>query len=688
VTNPMLDAALLYAANGYCVFPGRIEGKQKKSYKSAEYSDGRKWGMTNNPDEIRADFADHLGRALIGVPTGSVNKLWVLDVDTREGGHAHNGKEALDALIAEHGPLPETLQARSPSKSLHYYWRLPEGIEIPKSQSKIGLGLDVCGEGAMVFAPPSIRGDGAYEWINDLAAMVEAPNWLVKLAQEAAKKASTTTPATTTIEPPLHPTNRAEIALVDQFKCVASAAPGERNDQLNKSAYLIGRLVGGGELPEQLAIDTLLKACEAFGTDDRAHDISTIQSGLKAGKADPDLTMARQNEITILQGSGMPPSTPSRTGIRAHRIDAATLHGKVVPDREWTVSELVPHRNVTLLYGDGGVGKSLLALQLAAAARTNTFFFGRSVKQGPVEFITAEDDHDELHRRMDDIAKSMNKTFGDLKGLHVTSLTEEDALLGLAKDAGVLEETALYKELDEVMGESKPVVAVLDTLADVYGGNESIRHQVRKFIALMRKLALKHSCAVVLLAHPSLTGLNSGTGTSGSTAWSNSVRSRLYFSRVIGEDGSEDDPDKRVLSTKKLNYGRTGTEIQMWWRNGVFTSGWSREEQPLSPLEQEQRAERVFLQRLDWHRKNNDRVSMSTHSSKYAPKLFRREAERQGVKKHEMVDAMTRLLERGEIENVMYGAPSDKTFELIRAFKAPPIVPDHPPPPCPVQIVS
>jgi hypothetical protein len=47
---------------------------------------------------------------------------------------------------------------------------------------------------------------------------------------------------------------------------------------------------------------------------------------------------------------------------------------------------------------------------------------------------------------------------------------------------------------------------------------------------LLKRLARKHDCAILLLAHPSLTGLNTGSGMSGSTGWNNAVR----FSR---EDG-------------------------------------------------------------------------------------------------------------------------------------------------------
>jgi len=48
-------------------------------------------------------------------------------------------------------------------------------------------------------------------------------------------------------------------------------------------------------------------------------------------------------------------------------LDAAAMIQVEAPPREWTVQNWVPHRQVTLLGGDGGVGKTTLLLQLALA---------------------------------------------------------------------------------------------------------------------------------------------------------------------------------------------------------------------------------------------------------------------------------------------------------------------------------
>jgi hypothetical protein len=178
----MLAAALTYAEGGWDVFPA--PPGQKKSYKSAKYSNGAKWGKTRDPGQIRHDF-QRWPEANIGIPTGKDNGFWVTEADTLKG-HGVDGIASLRVLEEKHGELPPTLMAESPSGSLHHYFKWPEGIEIKNSTSKIAPGIDVRGEGGMVIAPPSVRGDGEYRWLND-NPIVDAPQWLLDLVTANSK---------------------------------------------------------------------------------------------------------------------------------------------------------------------------------------------------------------------------------------------------------------------------------------------------------------------------------------------------------------------------------------------------------------------------------------------------------------------------------------------------------------------
>lgn len=342
-------------------------------------------------------------------------------------------------------------------------------------------------------------------------------------------------------------------------------------------------------------------------------------------------------------------------------FSAARLNGKTVPPRQWLVPDLIPSRTVTLLGGDGGTGKSLLAKLLAVACATSGPWIGLPVESGPAIYFTAEDDEDEVHRRLDNILRATGGSYDDLADLIICSYAGKDALLATqATPTAPLQPTDLFRRLDMRMAAVKPVVVVLDTLADLFPGNENDRAQARQFIGLLRSLAIKHDCAVILLAHPSLSGLNSGSGTSGSTAWNNSVRSRLYLERIV-QDGYEANPDARVLSTKKANYGRTGGEINLTWRNGVFEA-----DAPVTALDRmasTAKAERVFLSLLRLVNEQGQTVN-SNAGAYYAPKFFADHPKSEGVTKSAFRAAMQTLLAEGKIHIVKSGPASRQTSHL------------------------
>lgn len=349
----------------------------------------------------------------------------------------------------------------------------------------------------------------------------------------------------------------------------------------------------------------------------------------------------------------------------------SALHGKPVPEREWLVQDLIPMKTVTLLSGDGGTGKSLLALQLAIAAATERGWMGLAVKEGTTITLSAEDDDDELHRRIADIVRAQGDSMADLGRFIYRSMAGEDALLASLDPSGKLIPSPLYERIDKAMSESGPVLLILDTSADLFPGNENDRAQVRQFIGLLKRLAIKHRCAVVLLSHPSLTGISSGTGLSGSTAWHNSVRSRLFMERLTVKDGFEaveDDPDRRVLRGKKANHARNGAELYMTWQHGVFVP--DKAETGLDAKASAAKAERIFLRLLGEFAKEG-RFVKSAKAQGYAPKVFASSGRAEGLTRQSLHAAMERLFAKGEIIEARGGdgPPSKHTLRIMLAEK-------------------
>lgn len=350
------------------------------------------------------------------------------------------------------------------------------------------------------------------------------------------------------------------------------------------------------------------------------------------------------------------------TGGQEHKpltFSVAEFEGVEPAERKWIVNGFVPDRQVTLLYGDGGTGKSLVALQLAVsvALRSKRFlqsWLGRPVIEGGALYIGAEDEQDEMHRRLADMVASEECSWSDLEGLRICSLAGEDALLAdLGHGGKKLQETPLYQRLDAEIGRyADTKLVVLDTLADMFGGDEIDRKQVRAFVNMLKRLAIKHDCAVVMLAHPSKSGINTGRGDSGSTAWNGSVRARLYleFITTKGDNGTliMDDPDARKLTAMKMNYGRTGERIAMRFDSGVFKP--EAVESGLDKTAAEAKAERVFMALLE-KRDGQGRNVNANGGANYAPKVFSDDADSEGISKKGFRNAMDRLFDKGKLTN-------------------------------------
>jgi RecA-family ATPase len=345
-------------------------------------------------------------------------------------------------------------------------------------------------------------------------------------------------------------------------------------------------------------------------------------------------------------------------------INMSNWDNEPVPQQQWIVPGCIPLRQSVIFSGEGGAGKSTILLHLSAAMALGRDWLGATPEQGPAFFIDCEDDPSVMHYRLAAVARHFDARFTDLikGGLHLTSLVGEDTVMATVSRSGIVEPTTLYNRLLQAAGDIKPNIIGIAASANVFAGDENTRTQVQQFVNMTTRLAIVANGASVLIAHPSLTGINTGTGLSGTTQWHNAVRARFYLRGVKAEPGEQPDNDLREIEFKKNQYGALPESIPLCWRDGMYLP---MDGATFNQAEQEARANDVFLETLRRFTAQNRFVSSSLGPT-YAPAVFAKEdtARKAGTNSARLAAAMRRLFAAGKIHNEPHGKASRPRFHI------------------------
>ena len=321
--------------------------------------------------------------------------------------------------------------------------------------------------------------------------------------------------------------------------------------------------------------------------------------------ADPPDDAPAVVDLAAIAAGGSLPTAPAAVlaaldaalAARYPMADRVSIAGTwTPPDRAWLVRDWLPLGTVTLLHGRGGVGKSRLALQLAAALAggESAWLPGPGAPTltlpdrapAPAIVATWEDDADELERRR--------------RGLYAAgaSHADRDALadrllfVDLA-DFGPLWTVDRFGPLDSA--DAAPLDAlerlaraagarliVLDPLYAAFGGSEIDRAHVGAFLTRLRRMAADLSAAVLVVAHPPKGAAGADRAAvsadpSGVSTWRDGVRAVWRMAGIHLDAGGEPcKPDKAArtvdtLTLDKSNYGALPADplyVRCDWRYG------------------------------------------------------------------------------------------------------------------------
>lgn len=241
----------------------------------------------------------------IGLRTGKASGIVVLDIDK---GADISGLD-----------LPKTVTVQTGGGGVHLYYRIPD-YDIGNSRSCFSLprGIDVRGSGGQVVFVGCTHPDSGLQY-GYASGLSPEDTGFARWPLERCNAVSASTGGTDKnrirdgnqeslhLQPPQQGNavgSYATAALGREKDAVSSAQEGNRNSQLNESAFKIGTLVGSGAIQRFDAEQQLKQAAYQCGLDEfEAH--ATINSGMNAGISQPrDLSgVGRRPSVAPSQSS-------------------------------------------------------------------------------------------------------------------------------------------------------------------------------------------------------------------------------------------------------------------------------------------------------------------------------------------------------------------------------------------------
>ena len=513
-----LDIALSYAQKGIRVIPIKpghkypgIEAWQTKA--------------TTDVDTIKAWWGGEYATFGIGIATGRTQhgQVFVVDVDDRE---QYRGSDTLHDLEARYGKLPDTVEAITGTGGRHLYFYAP--VEIRNDAgSRLGVGLDIRGEGGQVLAHPTLHPNGKrYEWEdghspNDRKP-ADAPQWLLTLLTSQPAMVTPKDQPDTFLNDPNTPSARYN-------------AQTTWEDLLTRDGWTLAKTDRHGEQhwvrPGKDPRDGTSATIGHNGNDALIVFTSSIpwlpEGGynrfgyMAARDHNGNWKHAAQAYLATTEGKAEP-ITPIPTGdeMLGMLINWKDFWTQEHTTEDWICKPLIARGRQTAIFAGAKTGKSWLTLNAVAALATGKPILGQAA-QPPVHclYLDYEMIESDLYERLEQFGYTEDDDLSHFHYAIIPSLPPLNTTEGAS---------ALMHLINLVKAE----VVVIDTTGRAIDGEENSADSYREF-ARTTGLALKR--AGVACVRTDHAGKNAKLGQRGSSAKNDDVD--IVFQLIKTDDG-------------------------------------------------------------------------------------------------------------------------------------------------------
>jgi hypothetical protein len=503
-----LEAAIEYAKDGYSVIPISGRGNMKKPLVRWEEWQTRKADET----QIRAwwkSFPD----AGVGIVTGKLSKLVVMDVDPKHGG-------------TDVGFPPTDMVVNTGGGGQHHYYTYVEGARNRTGDN----GVDVRAEGGYVVAPPSKHESGnAYEWdLDDKPGTITVAK-TIELSPSKSDREKLNGHANGVDNSPLFAQPQRETWLMDTQ--LGGSSEGTRNNDLTK---LAGYYAGKGVIHEgvlQVCIDANAKLANPL---DYAEVERTVRSicGREARKRDDATKQAiKSGEI----------EAPTEGDDELELIDFddyALKHGG--KEVQWLIPGFLTDCTIGFLFGPPGSYKSWGELDLAVSIAQGTPFLGvaRPQRTGTVIIFQQEDSHITTSERIATIwaGRTGLKKPRIENGIFTWDCHKERSKIKLYEKRDFrFDKPGAMAKIERLLIKHKPVAFFLDPFYSMVS-TENNMEAASQYLIELKKLRDIYRCTFMIVHHTSKASRGSGSrdGLHGSQFLNAANETSMAFSNIEG----------------------------------------------------------------------------------------------------------------------------------------------------------
>jgi len=251
---------------GFVVFPLVPNGKAPATKRGFKEATDDEW--------IWGEWVSHGKPYNVGIPTGAMNGITVIDCDSYKDGGASI------RLLKEAGlTFPKTVMARTGKGGWHLFYK---DAGLKNTVGKIAANIDVRGDGGYVVAPGSYLDEvdkagkhwqGYYEWVNhpNDVEYAELPQWVIDTINREEKVVK----PVRILQPPMRDANTLGL-----YNFLGGVQKGQRNNSLYWAACKYAEEIVDGKIPLGRAQAEMVSAASQCGLDDR-EIAATVKSAFK-----------------------------------------------------------------------------------------------------------------------------------------------------------------------------------------------------------------------------------------------------------------------------------------------------------------------------------------------------------------------------------------------------------------------